>query len=66
VRSRSRRIFFAALEEHSFTNAFEDSLPIAIGLFLVAAALSLALPRTAVAEGRCRVNPSERAVPTSE
>lgn len=43
--------FFSQLEgRHPFTDSFEHSLPIAGALFLAAAALSLVLPRTAVAE----------------
>jgi hypothetical protein len=43
-------VFFSRLEDHTFTAAFEHSAPVAMALFLAAAALSLALPRTAVAE----------------
>jgi EmrB/QacA subfamily drug resistance transporter len=43
-------VFFGQLESHSFTDAFEHSAPIVIGLFVGAALLSLALPRTAVTE----------------
>jgi hypothetical protein len=43
-------VFFGQLESHSFTDAFEHSAPIVIGLFVAAALLSLALPRTAVTE----------------
>jgi EmrB/QacA subfamily drug resistance transporter len=43
-------VFFAELEGASFTDAFTGALPIAGGLFLAAAALALALPRTAVSE----------------
>jgi NAD dependent epimerase/dehydratase family len=43
-------VFFGQLEAHSFTDAFEHSAPVVIGLFLAAALLSLALPRTAVSE----------------
>jgi EmrB/QacA subfamily drug resistance transporter len=43
-------VFFSQVESHSFTAAFERSGPVVIGLFLAAAALSLALPRTAVTE----------------
>jgi EmrB/QacA subfamily drug resistance transporter len=43
-------VFFGELEAHSFTDAFEHSAPVVIGLFLAAAVLSLALPRTAVSE----------------
>ena len=43
-------IFFGQLESHSFTHSFERSMPVVIGLFLAAAALALALPRTAVSE----------------
>lgn len=41
-------VFFSQLEAHSFTQAFEHSAPVVIGLFLAAALLSLALPKTAV------------------
>jgi EmrB/QacA subfamily drug resistance transporter len=43
-------VFFSELEKGSFTDSFTSALPIVGGLFLVAAALALALPRTAVAE----------------
>jgi hypothetical protein len=43
-------IFFGQLGAHSFTQAFTHSLPVTAGLFLAAAALSLMLPKTAVAE----------------
>ena len=43
-------VFFSELESHSFTQAFKHSAPVVIGLFLAAALLSLALPRTAVTE----------------
>ncbi len=43
-------VFFGHLDGSSFTDAFTDALPIAAGLFLVAAALAFLLPRTAVAE----------------
>jgi predicted MFS family arabinose efflux permease len=43
-------VFFSQLESHSFTESFEQSAPVVIGLFLVASLLSLALPRTAVSE----------------
>ena len=43
-------VFFSELDANSFTDAFTVALPIAAGLFLVAAALALVLPRTAVSE----------------
>jgi EmrB/QacA subfamily drug resistance transporter len=43
-------VFFSRAETASFTDAFEDSAPVIVGLFVVAAALSLALPKTAVTE----------------
>jgi EmrB/QacA subfamily drug resistance transporter len=43
-------VFFTELESHPFTEAFKHSVPVVIGLFLAAALLSLALPRTAVGE----------------
>jgi hypothetical protein len=43
-------VFFSELENGSFTDGFTAALPIAGGLFLAAAALSLVLPRTAVGE----------------
>jgi hypothetical protein len=43
-------VFFTHLDDHSLTASFEYSAPLVIGLFLVAAVLSLALPRTAVGE----------------
>jgi hypothetical protein len=42
--------FFSELDSQPFTDAFTTALPIVVGLFLVAAVLALALPRTAVAE----------------
>ncbi len=41
-------VFFGQLGTHSFTQAFEHSAPVVIGLFVAAAALALALPKTAV------------------
>jgi EmrB/QacA subfamily drug resistance transporter len=43
-------VFFSQLGSHSFTAAFEHTMPVVIALFVVAAALSLVLPRTAVAD----------------
>jgi hypothetical protein len=43
-------VFFSQLATESFTDAFKDSAPLVIALFAVAAALSLVLPRTAVAD----------------
>jgi hypothetical protein len=43
-------IFFGQLGTHSFTQAFTHGLPVAAGLFLASAALSLLLPKTAVAD----------------
>ena len=43
-------VFFSQLESHSPTHAFEHSVPLVVGLFLAAALLSLALPKTAVGE----------------
>jgi EmrB/QacA subfamily drug resistance transporter len=43
-------VFFAGLEDESFTDAFTDSLPIVAGLFVASALLALVLPRTAVEE----------------
>jgi hypothetical protein len=43
-------VFFTELEGHPFTEAFKHTLPVVIGLFLAAALLALALPRTAVGE----------------
>ena len=42
--------YFSELERHAFTTALERSAPLFIGLFLVAAALALVLPRTAVTD----------------
>jgi EmrB/QacA subfamily drug resistance transporter len=42
--------FFSGLESHSFTHAFEHTVPLVAALFLAAGALSLVLPRTAVGE----------------
>jgi EmrB/QacA subfamily drug resistance transporter len=43
-------VFFGQLDGHSFTDAFEHTAPVVIGLFAAAALLSLALPRRAVSE----------------
>jgi len=43
-------VFFAQLEDHSYTASFEASAPVVIGLFAAAGLLSLVLPRTAVSE----------------
>jgi EmrB/QacA subfamily drug resistance transporter len=43
-------VFFTQLESHPFTEAFKHTVPVVIGLFLAAALLALALPRTAVSE----------------
>jgi MFS family permease len=43
-------VFFSQLESHSFTTAFERTAPLLIGLFALAGALALVLPRTAVSE----------------
>jgi EmrB/QacA subfamily drug resistance transporter len=43
-------VFFSELANHSFTTSFKHALPVVIGLFLAAAAIALALPKTAVAE----------------
>ena len=43
-------VFFDQLDRHSFTSSFRHAAPVVIGLFLAAAALSLALPQTAVGE----------------
>jgi MFS family permease len=43
-------VFFSQLDSHSFTHALQNSVPIVGALFLVAAALSLVLPKTAVGE----------------
>jgi EmrB/QacA subfamily drug resistance transporter len=43
-------VFFARLEDSSFTDAFTLALPIAAGMFVLAAGLALVLPRTAVSE----------------
>src|SRR5262249_61183347 len=43
-------VFFSQLESHPFTEAFKHSAPVVIGLFLAAAVLALALPKTAVGE----------------
>jgi len=42
--------FFSHLGEHSFTAAFKYATPIIVGLFLVAALLSLVLPDRAASE----------------
>jgi MFS family permease len=43
-------VFFSELDSRSFTDSFTHALPIVVGLFLVAAVLALALPRSAVSE----------------
>jgi EmrB/QacA subfamily drug resistance transporter len=44
-------VFFSALESHGdYTEAFTTALPVSVGLLVVAAALSMLLPKTAVAE----------------
>jgi len=43
-------VFFTQLSSHPFTEAFKHTVPVVIGLFLAAAVLALALPRTAVTE----------------
>ncbi len=43
-------VFFSQLESHTFTAAFEHTALVVIGMFLATALLSLALPRTALAE----------------
>jgi EmrB/QacA subfamily drug resistance transporter len=43
-------VFFAELEEGSFTDAFTAALPIVAGLFIAATLLSLVLPKTAISE----------------
>ena len=43
-------IFFPRIAAEGFTGAFQASMPLAIGAFIGCALLSLALPRTAVAE----------------
>jgi EmrB/QacA subfamily drug resistance transporter len=43
-------VFFSHVEGSSFTAAFEHAAPVVIGLFALAGALALVLPRTAVGE----------------
>ncbi len=43
-------VFFSQLNDHPVTAAFEQTMLVVIGLFLIAAVLSLALPGTALAE----------------
>jgi EmrB/QacA subfamily drug resistance transporter len=43
-------VFFSQLESHGFTEAFKQTALVVIGMFLLAAVLSLALPRTALGE----------------
>lgn len=45
-------VFFSQLQGHSFTASFEHGALVVVALFLVAALLSLALPRTALGEER--------------
>jgi EmrB/QacA subfamily drug resistance transporter len=51
----SGTVFFSELDGGSFSDSFTVALPIAAGLFLVAAALALLLPRTAVGEEEAEV-----------
>jgi EmrB/QacA subfamily drug resistance transporter len=43
-------VFFTQIESHPFTVAFKHTVPVVIGLFVLAAVLALALPKTAVSE----------------
>jgi MFS family permease len=43
-------VFFSDVATESFTAAFKHAMPVVIGLFVVAAALALVLPKTAVGE----------------
>ncbi len=43
-------VFFSQLESHPFTDAFKHAALVVIGMFLIAAVLSLALPQTALGE----------------
>jgi hypothetical protein len=43
-------VFFTQLESHPFTEAFKHTAFVVIGLFVLAAVLALALPKTAVSE----------------
>jgi EmrB/QacA subfamily drug resistance transporter len=43
-------VFFGHLDGHGFTSAFRVATPVAVGLFVVSALLSLALPDTALSE----------------
>jgi hypothetical protein len=43
-------VFFGRVGPAGFTAAFELALPLVVGAFVACAALSLVLPRTAVAE----------------
>jgi hypothetical protein len=43
-------VFFSQLQSHPSTEAFGNSAPVVIGLFLAAGLLALVLPRTAVGE----------------
>jgi EmrB/QacA subfamily drug resistance transporter len=43
-------VFFSGLESGSFTDSFTHALPIVAALFVIAAALALVLPRTAVTD----------------
>jgi EmrB/QacA subfamily drug resistance transporter len=43
-------VFFAGLEDNSFTASFEQAAPVVIALFLAAGLFALVLPRTALGE----------------
>jgi EmrB/QacA subfamily drug resistance transporter len=51
-------VFFGYLNGHSFTAAFTHSAPYGAAAFLASAALSLVLPRTAVADQYAEPNPA--------
>lgn len=42
----SGTVFFDQLEGHSFTDAFQHTTPVVIGLFVAAAGLACVLPQT--------------------
>jgi hypothetical protein len=51
-------VFFGYLNGHSFSAAFTHSAPYAAAAFLASAALSLTLPRTAVADQDAEPTPA--------
>jgi len=54
-------VFFGYLSGHSFLAAFTHSAPYAVAAFLISGVLSLALPRTAVADEYAEPTPTQEA-----